>query len=177
VLAGFALRRHDLLLLDEPTNHLDAVTVGVLADALAAFDGTVVVATHDRFLVERVATHVGMVGDGDIELHEGVRPQFFEPTRLRNAGTARPAAASAAAAHTERKRKKGERGRAQRRVEAIQAELEACDARIELLDQDMVSSATDFPRVRQLSEQRQREEAQSAALYDEWERLEEQLAT
>ncbi len=175
VLAGFALRRHDLLLLDEPTNHLDAVTVGVLAEALAAFQGAVVVATHDRFLVERIATHVALVGQGRVELHEGVQQAFFEPTRLRVGEPARETAAEGAAAHAERKRAARERDRQARRIEAIQGELEAAEAEIAELDQAMVAAATDFPRLRELSEQRGRLEAHSAALYREWEQLEEQL--
>ena len=177
VLAGFALRRHDLLLLDEPTNHLDAVTVGVLSEALAAFQGTVVVATHDRYLVERIATHVGLVGEGRLDLHEGVRASFFEPTRLRVDDAGRDAAAEGAAAHAQRKRLARERDRWSRRIRTIQGELEACEGGMAELDEAMVTAATDFPRLRELGEQRQQLEARSAALYQEWEELEERLAT
>ncbi len=175
VLAGFALRRHDLLLLDEPTNHLDAVTVGVLADALAEFQGTVVVATHDRYLVERIATHVAMVGGGTLELHQGVRPAFFEPTRLRNEDGARGTAAEGAKAHAARKRAARERDRIRRRLDAIQLEIEAADAGMAELDEAMVAAATDFDALRALSDDRQALEARSTALYDEWETLEAQL--
>ena len=175
VLAGFALRRHDLLLLDEPTNHLDAVTVGVLARALAAFQGTVVVATHDRYLVEQIATHVAMVGDGRLDLHEGTRAAFFEPTRLRSDDDAQKTAAESASAHAERKRQSRARDRMRRRVEAIQVEIEDLDSRAEELDQAMVAAATDFPSLRTLNDERQQVEGQSAALYQEWEDIEKQL--
>jgi ATP-binding cassette subfamily F protein 3 len=175
VLAGFALRRHDLLLLDEPTNHLDAVTVGVLCEALAAFQGTIVVATHDRFLVERVATHVGLVGAGQVALHQGLGAAFLD----RGATTPVAAASEAsegATAHAERKRLARERDRAQRRIEAIQGEIEGCDAQIDELDQAMVQAATDIDALRRLSEERQALEARSAALFEEWEALEAELA-
>jgi ATP-binding cassette subfamily F protein 3 len=175
VLAGFALRRHDLLLLDEPTNHLDAVTVGVLCEALAAFQGTIVVATHDRFLVERVATHVGLVGAGQVALHQGLGAAFLD----RDATTPVAAASEAsegATAHAERKRLARERDRAQRRIEAIQGEIEGCDAQIDELDQAMVQAATDIDALRRLSEERQALEARSAALFEEWEALEAELA-
>ncbi len=176
VLAGFALRRHDLLLLDEPTNHLDAVTVGVLAEALAAFQGTVVVATHDRYLVEHVATHVAMVSGGGLELFEGARAAFFEASKLRSEESERDSAAEGAAAHAVRKRQSRDRDRMERRVTAIQVEIERLDARIEDLDQAMVQAATDFSALRGLSEERQAAEARSAELFLEWEDLDAQLS-
>jgi ATP-binding cassette subfamily F protein uup len=54
----------DLLLLDEPTNHLDADTVEWLEDHLANFPGGVVLVTHDRYLLERVATGIVEIEDG-----------------------------------------------------------------------------------------------------------------
>jgi ATP-binding cassette subfamily F protein 3 len=174
VLAVFALRRHDLLLLDEPTNHLDAVTVGVLADALAAFPGTVVVATHDRYLVERIATHVGRVGEGGIALYQGVLTSLFEPSRMRGDGPAgtEVGGAEGAEAHAERKRRARERDRMVKRIEAIQVELEAQESEQLALDGAMVEAATDFPRLRALTEARQGLEDRCAALYGEWEELE-----
>ena len=176
VLAGFALRRHDLLLLDEPTNHLDAVTVGVLARALAGFQGTVVMATHDRYLVEQVATHVAMVGGGGLRLHQGTRAAFFDATRLRSDNPEEQSATEGAAAHAERKRMARERDRIERRVVAVQGEIEGCDRRLEELDAAMVQAATDFPALRSLGAERRTVEVLSATLYEEWEELEGQLS-
>jgi ATP-binding cassette subfamily F protein 3 len=177
VLAGFALRRHDLLLLDEPTNHLDAMTIEVLADALASFEGTIVMATHDRYLVERAATCVAEVGAGRLELFDGIRSALFEPTRLRVEEGTRPDGGEGAAVHAERKRQARERDRMQRRVEAISAELEALEAELQALDERMVAAATDFAALRRLGEERGDVESRSAALYEEWESLEEQLGS
>ncbi|MBM3270166.1 MAG: ABC-F family ATP-binding cassette domain-containing protein [Candidatus Sericytochromatia bacterium] len=63
-LAILLLEPHNLLLLDEPTNHLDMASKDVLADALAAFGGTVLLASHDRHVLDRVATHVLSLPDG-----------------------------------------------------------------------------------------------------------------
>jgi chromosome segregation ATPase len=112
-----------------------------------------------------------------VDLHEGVRPEFFEPTRLRADDIGRDAAALGAAAHAERKRAARERDRWSRRIQAIQGELEACEGGLAELDEAMVAAATDFPRLRELGERRQQLDQQSAALYQEWEALEEQLAT
>ncbi|HEX6254547.1 MAG TPA: ABC-F family ATP-binding cassette domain-containing protein [Euzebyales bacterium] len=57
-LGRLLLRRPDVLLLDEPTNHLDFAAGDWLADYLAAYDGAVVAVSHDRWFLDRTATHV-----------------------------------------------------------------------------------------------------------------------
>ena len=54
-LARALLENPDILLLDEPTNHLDAESVSWLQNTLAAFPGTVVAVTHDRYFLDSVA--------------------------------------------------------------------------------------------------------------------------
>ncbi|MBI4492816.1 MAG: ABC-F family ATP-binding cassette domain-containing protein [Chloroflexi bacterium] len=68
LLAKLLLRPSNLLLLDEPSNHLDVATSEAFEAALRAYPGTLVFATHDRYLVEQLATKVWEVADG------GVRP-------------------------------------------------------------------------------------------------------
>ncbi|AWN22630.1 ABC transporter ATP-binding protein [Deinococcus irradiatisoli] len=65
-LARLGVTRAGLLILDEPTNHLDVRAIEALEGLLQAFPGTVLLATHDRRLRERVATRVWEVGDGSV---------------------------------------------------------------------------------------------------------------
>jgi ABC-type multidrug transport system ATPase subunit len=172
VLASLALRRHDVLLLDEPTNHLDAVTVGVLTEALASFAGTLVVASHDRFLVEGVATAVARVGDGRCELHEGVQPGDFEPGALRGPTIAPEGRSAGAATHAESKRQARERERLVRRLDAVQAAIEEVEAALAAGEAAMVAAATDHVALRALDEAQRGLSARRDALYREWEELE-----
>ncbi|HET6611423.1 MAG TPA: ATP-binding cassette domain-containing protein, partial [Kofleriaceae bacterium] len=65
-------RGGNFLVLDEPTNDLDLVTLGVLEQALIEFPGCVLVVSHDRWFVDRVATALLVFeGDGKVVLHEG----------------------------------------------------------------------------------------------------------
>jgi ATP-binding cassette subfamily F protein 3 len=70
-LAKFLIRPANVLLLDEPTNHLDRTTQRKLVAALEGYDGTVICASHDPEILERVATRVFEVRDGEcLELEE-----------------------------------------------------------------------------------------------------------
>src|SRR5246500_4982310 len=61
----------NFLLLDEPTNHLDMRAKDVLLEALAAYTGTVVLVSHDRYFIDKLATRVFEVGGGKVEIFPG----------------------------------------------------------------------------------------------------------
>ena len=61
----------NFLLLDEPTNHLDMRAKDILLDALEAYSGTVVLVSHDRYFIDKLATRVFEVGDGRVEVYPG----------------------------------------------------------------------------------------------------------
>jgi ATP-binding cassette, subfamily F, member 3 len=70
-LARLLLEPRNLLFLDEPTNHLDIPAAEILEEALASFDGTVVLVSHDRRFLENVTTRVLHVRDGKAEVYPG----------------------------------------------------------------------------------------------------------
>ena len=76
-LAKLALQDGNFLLLDEPTNHLDIGTQEVLQEALQAYAGTVLLVTHDRYLVDQLATQIWMVQDGRLHIHKGNYQSFL----------------------------------------------------------------------------------------------------
>jgi energy-dependent translational throttle protein EttA len=81
------LKSHcNLLLLDEPTNDLDVETLRALEDALTAFAGCVMVISHDRWFLDRIATHMlAFEGDSSVEWFEG-NYQDYEADRKRRLG-------------------------------------------------------------------------------------------
>src|SRR5665213_3575019 len=70
-LAGLMLGQHNILILDEPGNHLDVDTVEALAEALMAYEGTVIFTSHDRHFTKRVATCIVEVRDGRVTNYNG----------------------------------------------------------------------------------------------------------
>lgn len=69
--AIMALNRGNVLVLDEPTNHLDLNTKEVLEDALAEFGGTIILVSHDRYLLNKVASRIIEIKHNEVNSYEG----------------------------------------------------------------------------------------------------------
>jgi ATP-binding cassette, subfamily F, member 3 len=92
----------NLLILDEPTNHLDLASCDLLEDALRAYPGTVLLVSHDRYLIREVCDHLVAVRGGTVTMHLGVDEAVLSPrtgtrpTALTAANTAPPRVAGSA---------------------------------------------------------------------------------
>ena len=83
-LAKMLKTEHNVILLDEPTNDLDVDTLRALEDALSEFAGCVVVISHDRWFLDRLATHIlAFEGDSHVEWFEGNFQAYEEDKRRR----------------------------------------------------------------------------------------------
>ncbi len=76
-LALASISRANFLILDEPTNHLDIPSREAVEDALADFDGTVLVVSHDRYFLDRIATRVVEIDDGEFVEYDGNFSEFW----------------------------------------------------------------------------------------------------
>ncbi|MBR4070773.1 MAG: ABC-F family ATP-binding cassette domain-containing protein, partial [Bacteroidaceae bacterium] len=74
----------NLLILDEPTNHLDMKTKDILKAALQAFDGTLIVVSHDRDFLDGLVSKVYEFGEGRVREHLGGVYDFLEKKRIEN---------------------------------------------------------------------------------------------
>ena len=83
-LAKMLKREHNVILLDEPTNDLDVDTLRALEEALTEFAGCAIVVTHDRWFLDRLATHIlAFEGDSHVEWFEGNFQAYEEDKRRR----------------------------------------------------------------------------------------------
>jgi ATP-binding cassette ChvD family protein len=85
-LAKFLRHPSNFIILDEPTNDLDLMTLRVLEEALVEYPGCAIVITHDRFFLDRVATHIiGFEGEGRVEFCTGAWEVYAEQRARREA--------------------------------------------------------------------------------------------
>ena len=77
-LALMLLSPCNLLVLDEPTNHLDIPAKQMLEDALCEFEGAVLVVSHDRYFISRVANRIVELRDGELVLYRGNYAYYLE---------------------------------------------------------------------------------------------------
>jgi len=82
-LARLLLQKPDMLLLDEPDNHLDMDAKAWLEDFIRGYPGTVVVISHDRYLLDRVVKKIIELEDGQIDVYEGNYSYYFEERQRR----------------------------------------------------------------------------------------------
>ncbi|MEK7215987.1 MAG: ATP-binding cassette domain-containing protein, partial [Chloroflexota bacterium] len=124
--AKMLLQDTNLLFLDEPTNHLDIPSQEVLEQALVAYPGAIVLASHDRYLIDRIATKVVAVGGGAIETHLGNYTQYRERMLEREQTNAAAAAAQSTRPQREDRspaRLRAETAAARKRVGDLEAEI------------------------------------------------------
>jgi len=136
-LAKLVMLRANFLLLDEPTNHLDIASQEVLEDVLDDFPGTILLVTHDRYLVDRLATQLWIIEpDGrSLRAFKGTWAEYVEMReREREAPQARQAKDKAFEVQRQAKR---EEQRARREQEAQEQRLAETEAEIHRLEQEL----------------------------------------
>ncbi len=169
----------NVLLLDEPTNHLDIASAEVLESALEQFTGTVLIVTHDRYMVERLADRVIlMTPDGLVEQRDET-DDLFEKLYARSTERPKPKEKPETDnAYLRKKEQKQLRVKARQevsRIERLIAENEAAkrDAETALL---AAQTENDYRRMQQLYETVSALETEEAALYDRLEDAEAALS-
>jgi ATP-binding cassette subfamily F protein 3 len=182
-LALIAWDKPNLLLLDEPTNHLDLDMREALADALADFDGALVLVSHDRHLLGMVCDSFWRVADGKVESFDGDLDDYARWLRARGSATKKEAAPSASvesaadrrrAAAAQRENEKATRQRVKKietRMAAIDAELAVLEAR--LADPETYNGPT--AQLMKLGQQQTELRREKETLEAEWLELYEQL--
>jgi ATP-binding cassette subfamily F protein uup len=180
LLARLFLQGANLLVLDEPTNDLDLVTLNVLEQLLLEFGGSVLLVTHDRYFLDKVATSILAFEDGRAVRYPGNYEMFL--TLRPQPKKAAPAAAAAAPA--ERKpapRKPGKLSfKEQRELAGIEAQIEEAEARkaqAEAALGDPQTYAREPQRVPDLQRQLDESTAEIERLYARWQELQDLQAT
>ena len=172
LLARIMARQSNLLVLDEPTNDLDVETLDLLQDILGDYDGTVLLVSHDRDFIDRVAdTTVAMEGDGRATIYPGGWSDYMAQ-RPEDAPVAEPAAPPAPRPTTpEKSAREGLSFSERHRLEALPAIIERLEAEIARLgeflsDPDLFATAP--AKFAKASEGLAERQAALAAAEEEW---------
>jgi ATP-binding cassette subfamily F protein uup len=154
----------NVLLLDEPTNDLDIDTLAALEDLLDSWPGTLIVASHDRYLVERVTDTVyGMLGDGRLTHLPGGVEEYL--------GHISPAAAPVAAPRTSGVDTRA----AQKELTRLERSIARLEQREASLHDQMATHATDYEKVTALDAELRSVRDEKAGLEEAWLALAEQV--
>ncbi len=175
-LAKLALQGANLLLLDEPTNHLDIDSQEILQAVLTDFGGTILLVSHDRYLIDALATQIWAIESDELNVFEGTYQEYvtarnqkrLESEQAKNnhhAITQQPIT---------REKKQGLNPHERRiRLAELEATIESLEADLDSLTQAIAeaSEGGDSDAVRDLGEQYTTTQQELESTMDEWEQL------
>ncbi len=180
-LAKLALAGANLLLLDEPTNHLDIPSQEVLQAVLADFPGTILLVSHDRYLIDGLATQIWSVEDGALELFKGTWTEYVtardgqEREKLvdKLGRGARPPMPAAPKIDPEARRQKNEDRKRAARLGELEGAIAALEQRLARLARGLEDAGTsgNVARARALGEEYALVQAELNAHLVDWEQL------
>ena len=177
LLLKLMLSKANFLLLDEPTNHLDIGSCEALEDALSGYDGTLFVVSHDRYLINKLADKIYVLGKDGARLYLGNYDAYLEQRDREQQAQQAEAPAPKVNLYKQRKERESalrKKRTALRRLEEAIEENEAQAAQLEeQLSQPEV--AADYEQVTQLSEEIARLHQEGERLLGEWTELSEEL--
>ncbi|MCL2496236.1 MAG: ATP-binding cassette domain-containing protein [Clostridiales bacterium] len=180
-LLALMLKPANLLLLDEPSNHLDLVSREAVEQALLEYGGAMLVVSHDRYLINKLAQRIYMLqadglkaylGNYDDYLAKQAQLSAMPQPRQSNKEAEATGEAVAGKGGTEYARRREEQSRLRkirRRVESAEAAVMASEEKVYRLDADIVDAAADYLRLTELLSQREQAQAELEHCYAEWE--------
>ena len=174
MIAKLMLEEADVLLLDEPTNDLDIPTLETLEESLLEFKGALVLVTHDRYMLDRVSTHVlGLDGDGTARVYADTQQWELSLTEKR------PVKAEAAKAESSRENAAPKRKlsyKEQREWDAMEPTVLAAEELVAAKKAELEGVATDAQRLPVVLAELHAAETAVETLYARWAELEARLA-
>ena len=176
LLTKLMLGRFNFLLLDEPTNHLDIISCEALQDALKEYEGTLLIVSHDRYLINSLADKIYYLTPKGIEIFEGNYDAFlakFEPFK-----EPEKPAEERAEKQTEYKNKKERdalRRKAKARIAKLETEISEKEDLINSLNESLNDTeiSSSYEKALEVTNRIEQEQRKLENLYSEWEELSE----
>ena len=181
LLAKLSMENNNFLILDEPTNHLDIDSKEVLENALIDFDGTLLFVSHDRYFINRVATHVLELSESGSTLYLGDYDYYvdkkaeMEDNQTEEALTSNQAKeASPANDYQAHKESQKEARKLMRQIESLEAEIEELESQSQAISEKMLET-NDAEKLMELQTELDKISHRQEEAMLEWEELSEQV--
>ena len=181
LLAKLSMENNNFLILDEPTNHLDIDSKEVLENALIDFDGTLLFVSHDRYFINRVATHVLELSENGSTLYLGDYDYYVEKKaevemiQTEEASTSNQAKeASPVNDYQAQKESQKEVRKLMRQIENLEAEIEELESQSQVISEQMLET-NDADKLMELQAELDKISHRQEEAMLEWEELSEQV--
>ncbi|MDY6763583.1 ABC-F family ATP-binding cassette domain-containing protein [Streptococcus pneumoniae] len=181
LLAKLSMENNNFLILDEPTNHLDIDSKEVLENALIDFDGTLLFVSHDRYFINRVATHVLELSENGSILYLGDYDYYIEKrataemSQTEEASTSNQAKeASPVNDYQAQKESQKEVRKLMRQIESLEAEIEELESQSQAISEQMLET-NDADKLMELQAELDKISHRQEEAMLEWEELSEQV--
>jgi ATP-binding cassette subfamily F protein 3 len=165
-----ALEGANFLLLDEPTNHLDIPAQEALQEVLENFNGTILLVSHDRYLIDRLATQVWELREGALKIFQGTYREYSlrrsVPESKRAPGIILPAKPLLRGDSRESRKRLQNLALLEERIHQQETAIRRLSGELQRAGKDKA-----FERMRQISQQVAREQAALENLMQEWEQV------
>lgn len=181
LLAKLSMENNNFLILDEPTNHLDIDSKEVLENALIDFDGTLLFVSHDRYFINRVATHVLELSENGSALYLGDYDYYIEKkvevemSQIEEASTNNQAKeASPVNDYQAQKESQKEVRKLMRQIESLETEIEELESQSQAISEQMLET-NDADKLMELQAELDKISHRQEEAMLEWEELSEQV--
>ena len=181
LLAKLSMENNNFLILDEPTNHLDIDSKEVLENALIDFDGTLLFVSHDRYFINRVATHVLelsengstlYLGDYDYYVEKKTEVEVSQNEELLTSNQAKEA--SPVNDYQAQKESQKEARKLMRQIKNLEVEIEELETQSQAVSEQMLET-NDAEKLMELQAELDKINHRQEAAMLEWEELSEQV--
>ena len=181
LLAKLSMENNNFLILDEPTNHLDIDSKEVLENALIDFDGTLLFVSHDRYFINRVATHVLELSENGSTLYLGDYDYYvdkkaeMEVSQIEETSTSNQAKeASPVNDYQAQKESQKEVRKLMRQIESLETEIEELESQSQAISEQMLET-NDADKLMELQVELDKIIHRQEEAMLEWEELSEQV--
>ena len=181
LLAKLSMENNNFLILDEPTNHLDIDSKEVLENALIDFDGTLLFVSHDRYFINRVATHVLELSENGSTLYLGDYDYYvdkkaeMEVSQIEEISTSNQVKeASLVNDYQAQKESQKEARKLMRQIESLEAEIEELESQSQAISEQMLET-NDAGELMELQAELDKISHRQEEAMLEWEELSEQV--